>query len=79
MYEVYNKDKTKSYRLSVNLCSYEESDLSGASPSKEMPQIITDDSMFHFESVKWWFILIAFVLLLIHQWLISKRRSGYAF
>ena len=79
MYEVSNKDKSKTYRLSVNLCSYEESDLSEASSSKEMPQIMTKDNMYHFESVKWWFILIAFVLLLIHQWLISKRRSGYAF
>ena len=79
LYEIFDKDKTKKYRISVNLCSYEESDLSKAESTKEFPQIITSDSMFHFESVKWWFILIAFVLLLIHQWLISKRRSGYAF
>ena len=79
LYNVFNKDKSKNYKVSVNLCSYEESDLSEASSSSELPQIITNDSMFHFESVKWWFILIAFILLLIHQWLISKRRSGYAF
>lgn len=79
LYNVFNKDKSKTYKVSVNLCSYEESDLSEASSSKELPQIITNDSMSHFESVKWWFILIAFILLLIHQWLISKRRSGYAF
>lgn len=79
MYDVFNKDKSKKYRVSVNLCSNEESDLSEAVSSKELPQIITNDTMFHFESVKWWFILIAFVLLLVHQWLISKRRSGYAF
>ena len=79
LYTIFDKDKNKNYKVSVNLCSYEESDLSEASSSNELPQIITNDSMFHFESVKWWFILIAFILLLIHQWLISKRRSGYAF
>ncbi len=79
MYTIFDKDKNKVYRVSVNLCSYEESDLSEASSNSEMPQIITNDSMSHFESVKWWFVLVAFVLLLIHQWLISKRRSGYAF
>ena len=79
MYNIFDKDKTKNFKVSVNLCSYEESDLTNAGESGEIPEIITNDTMFHFESVKWWFILIAFVLLIIHQWLISKRRSGYAF
>jgi hypothetical protein len=79
IYSIFNEDKTKNYKISVNLCSYEESDLSKSKPSEKLPEIITNENMVHFESVKWWFILIAFALLILHQWLISNRRSGYAF
>ena len=79
IYSIFNEDKTKNYKVSVNLCSYEESDLSKAKSSEKLPEIITNENMVHFESVKWWFILIAFALLILHQWLISNRRSGYAF
>ena len=71
-------DKT-SYMVSVNLCSPEESDLTNAEGMDELPEIICDDSMSHFASVKWWFIIAAFVLLAVHEWLISRRRSGYAY
>ena len=73
------EDGEKKYEISVNLCSYEESDLSNLERTKTLPEIVSDEKLSHFESVKWWFIMAAFVLLLIHQWLISKRRVGYAF
>ncbi len=77
LYEI--EDGEKKYTISVNLCSHEESDLSKAASNKMLPEIISDENMSHFESVKWWFILLAFILLLLHQWLISRRRAGYAF
>ncbi len=77
LYEI--KDGEKTYLVSVNLCSYEESDLTEARSNEVIPEIITDNSMSHFDSVKWWFIMIAFVLLALHQWMIYRRRSGYAF
>ena len=77
LYEI--KEGEKKYTVSVNLCSHEESDLSNADTSNELPEIIAKENMNHFESVKWWFIMAAFVLLLLHQWLIARRRSGYAF
>lgn len=73
------RDGEKTYKVSVNLCSYEESDLTGCDNTKEIPVIVAKENMSHFESVRWWFVLIAFLLLGLHQWLISKRRAGYAF
>ena len=77
LYEL--EDGDKKYTISVNLCSFEESDLSKSDNCKMLPTIISDDNLSHFVSVKWWFIITAFILLLVHQWLISKRRAGYAF
>lgn len=77
LYEITAGDKN--YNISINLCSYEESDLTKADYKVELPKIISDENMSHFENVKWWFIILAFILMLVHQWLISRGRAGYAF
>ncbi len=77
LYEISAGDK--SYNISINLCSYEESDLTKAAYDVKLSDIVSDENMSHFENVKWWFIILAFILMLVHQWLISKGRSGYAF
>ena len=77
LYEISAGDK--SYNISINLCSYEESDLTKAAHDVKLSDIVSDENMSHFENVKWWFIILAFILMLVHQWLISKGRSGYAF
>lgn len=73
------KDKEKAYQIAVNLCSYEESDLRNKAGKAEEINVMTNDNMSHFESARWWFVMIAFMLMVIHQWLVSSRRHGYAF
>ncbi len=77
IYEI--EDGNKKYKIAVNLCSYDESDLTKSERTKTYPEIVSDENLNYFESVKWWFILLAFLLMALHQWLISKRRVGYAF
>lgn len=73
------EDGEKQFNISVNLCSYEESNMTNFKRTENLPEIFIEKNMNYFKSVKWWFIMIAFALLLLHQWLISRRRSGYAF
>lgn len=74
----YNNENKNTNR-SVNLCSISESSLLDCASSDENVVIMTDDKLNHFESVKWWFILAAFILLVIHQYLIFGRKNGYVY
>lgn len=67
-----------SWQIAVNLCSAKESDLRSAAATglPELP--LPAETMLNFADVRWWFIVPALLLLVLHQFLTMRRRSADA-
>lgn len=67
------------WTVAVNLNSPEESDLTKLSRSENQFKVAQGESGSYFSDVRWWFILPALLLLMLHQLLLSRRRPGYVY
>jgi hypothetical protein len=65
-----------SWPIAVNLLSSQESNLSSRLSSAPDNVERFSELVLHSSDVRWWFILPAMLLLLWHQWLINRRKSG---
>ncbi len=67
-----------SWPVAINLCSPAESDLTVAdhAPPPSMP--LSGNAMHRLADVRWWFLLPALLLMVMHLWLASFRRSANA-
>lgn len=64
-----------SWTVAVNLLSPEESDLQ-KSGSRAVPDESLDRGILqNFANVRWWFLVPALLLMALHQWLTSRRRT----
>ncbi|HNS10063.1 MAG TPA: BatA and WFA domain-containing protein [Candidatus Ozemobacteraceae bacterium] len=67
-----------SWQIAVNLCSAKESDLRTAA-NNGLPELpLPAETMLNFADVRWWFIVPALLLLILHQFLTTRRRSADA-
>lgn len=69
----------KSWTIAVNMNSEAESNLLDRSSGNEMLNLMKGDSSKYFSDVRWWFIVPLLCLLLLHQWIISRRRPDYVY
>ncbi len=81
-------DETGLYRLSagpaswtiaVNLTSARESDLTDKITQRPDNDGPDQELLKHSSDVRWWFIIPALLLLLLHQWLVSRRRQNIVY
>lgn len=68
-----------SWSLAVNLSSAMESDLMGRIERVPEFQVSTDKTAVFFSEVRWWFVIPAALMLLVHQWILSNRRRGHVY
>lgn len=68
-----------SWTVAVNLNSPAESDLTTLSRCENQFKVAQGESGRYFSDVRWWFILPALLLLMLHQLLLSRRRPGYVY
>ncbi len=67
-----------SWQIAVNLCSAKESDLRTAA-TNGLPELpLPAETMLNFADVRWWFIVPALLLLILHQFLTMHRRPADA-
>jgi hypothetical protein len=77
---IYNlKADGRLWQLAANLVSSSESDLRKLHTSKQISDIKTSHLLKHSKDVRWWTLLPAVLLLLLHQWLLSRRRQSYVY
>lgn len=68
-----------SWKSAVNLSSPEESDLTNKETNLPDVKLSSGDAARYFSDVRWWFIIPALLLLLLHQWLLRQGRPGYVY
>ena len=67
------------WQLAVNILSSSESDLRNLFSTKKLSDIKTSHLLKHSRDVRWWMLLPAVLLLLLHQWLLSRRRQIHVY
>ncbi len=68
-----------SWTIAVNLTSTRESDLTGKITQRPDENGPDQELLKHSSDVRWWFIIPALLLLLLHQWLVSRRRQNIVY
>jgi hypothetical protein len=68
-----------SWTVAVNLVSHQESNLTTRGQFTPPDNSQVDQLIKHSSDVRWWFIIPALLLLIFHQWLISRRRQQYVY
>jgi len=68
-----------SWQIAVNLNSVEESDLTSLNTSLTDIDLASGDASRYFSDVRWWFIVPALLLLILHQWLLRQGRPGHVY
>lgn len=67
------------WKTAANLNSVEESDLTGLQTSLPEIELASGDASRYFSDVRWWFIVPALLLLILHQWLLRQGRPGHVY
>lgn len=70
---------TASWTVAVNLLSPQESNLTTRSSIQPDEPAHDRELLKHSSDVRWWFIIPALLLLLLHQWLVSRRRVNLVY
>jgi hypothetical protein len=68
-----------SWQAAANLNSVEESDLTGLQTIQPEIELASGDASRYFSDVRWWFIVPALLLLILHQWLLRQGRPGHVY
>ncbi|MBU1107046.1 MAG: BatA domain-containing protein [Candidatus Riflebacteria bacterium] len=68
-----------SWKASVNLNSVEESDLTNLQTHVPDFELAEGDTARYFSDVRWWFIVPALLLMVLHQWLLRQGRPGHVY
>jgi len=67
------------WKTAANLNSVEESDLTGLQTRLPDIALASGDASRYFSDVRWWFIIPALLLLILHQWLLRQGRPGHVY
>lgn len=67
------------WRVAVNLNSVDESDLTDLQSNVHDVDLSEGDASRYFSDVRWWFIVPALLLLILHQWLLRQGRPGHVY
>ncbi len=67
-----------SWSVAINLSSPAESDLTGADHIQPPSMPLSGNTKHRLADVRWWFLLPALLLMALHQWLATRRRSADA-
>ncbi len=67
------------WKTAANLSSVEESDLTLLQTSLPEVELASGDASRYFSDVRWWFIVPALLLLILHQWLLRQGRPGHVY
>jgi len=65
-----------SWSVAVNLSSARESDLMNRIQYSPEFEVSTEKTAVFFSDVRWWFVIPAVLLMLVHQWILNTRRRG---
>jgi hypothetical protein len=71
--------RNASWTIAVNLLSTKESDMTRRRMVRPAGEQRFKELMQHSSDVRWWFIVPAILLLLVHQWLINLRKQKYVY